>query len=312
MNNSIDNSIKIKLSLYGLISALSCIFLLMTVMPGISVPIFVIIQFISICLIIKDRREIKNKNGILIMIPIFILSLNRYISGSILWRNTNLFVIILLYSVMILIMEEKLNLKNGILESIIKVISKSLEPFLNYSIPVRWHILSKEKERKSLLVKRVLLAIVISVPCVLFILIMLSSSDMIFSGKVNSIFKWLFDLINFSYIIELFYVIFVGLYLFGLLYSIFDENALAKKINDLSSGNGKNFKKRVQGDLIVFNILLVSLLIVYSFFVIIQFKYLFSGAQLPYGLNYSDYARRGFFELVFLSVVNMGLIVITI
>jgi len=52
----------------------------------------------------------------------------------------------------------------------------------------------------------------------------------------------------------------------------------------------------------------VSILTIYSIFIVIQFKYLFSSGVLPYGLNYADYARRGFFELIFLSVLNIVLI----
>ena len=52
----------------------------------------------------------------------------------------------------------------------------------------------------------------------------------------------------------------------------------------------------------------MSVLAVYTIFIVIQFKYLFSGGVLPNGLNYSEYARRGFFELVVLSVLNIALI----
>jgi hypothetical protein len=55
----------------------------------------------------------------------------------------------------------------------------------------------------------------------------------------------------------------------------------------------------------------MSVLAVYTIFIVIQFKYLFSGGVLPNGLNYSEYARRGFFELVVLSVLNIALILLT-
>jgi len=69
--------------------------------------------------------------------------------------------------------------------------------------------------------------------------------------------------------------------------------------------------KHLKGDIIVLNIFLTSILIVYTIFIAIQFKYLFSGGTLPKGLNYSEYARRGFFELVFLSVLNIAIILLT-
>lgn len=312
MDNLLDQSIKTKLSLYGLFSAVTFIYLLLPVMPGISVPIFIILQFISIYFVIKDKSEVKNKYGILVMIPIFILSLNRYISGSDLWRTTNFFVILFLYSVMILIIGDKLNLKKDRFDFIIKTTVKMFEPFMNFSIPLRWYSLSEEKENKRIIIKRVLLGIIVSIPCVLFLLVMLSSADMIFSNKMKLIFNLIFDDLNFEYIVKLIYGILVGLYLFGLLYSLFDNNSIIKKIVNINSEDKMVLHKRVKGDLIVFNILLFSILIVYSLFIVIQFKYLFAGAELPYALNYAKYARRGFFELLFLSVLNIGLILGTI
>jgi hypothetical protein len=48
-------------------------------------------------------------------------------------------------------------------------------------------------------------------------------------------------------------------------------------------------------------------------FVVIQFRYLFAGVgNLPYGLDFAHYARRGFFELLFLTGLNILLILITV
>jgi len=43
-------------------------------------------------------------------------------------------------------------------------------------------------------------------------------------------------------------------------------------------------------------------------FVIIQFKYLFAGLALPKGLTYTEYARKGFFELLSLTGINIAAI----
>ena len=48
------------------------------------------------------------------------------------------------------------------------------------------------------------------------------------------------------------------------------------------------------------------------FFALIQFKYLFAGASLPDDLSYAEYARRGFFELLFLSFINISIILAVI
>jgi hypothetical protein len=52
--------------------------------------------------------------------------------------------------------------------------------------------------------------------------------------------------------------------------------------------------------------------ILYIVFVIIQFAYLFGGAGLPDGFTYAEYARSGFFELVFVTLLNIGFLVCTL
>jgi len=137
---------------------------------------------------------------------------------------------------------------------------------------------------------------------------MLSSADMVFNNSFISFNNLIAKLFNFLQIIKILMGIFVGLYLFGHLFGLFaeDDDILVK----LTSGK-TNVVKQIKGDVIVLNILLISILIIYTIFIAIQFRYLFSSGDLPYGLNYAEYARRGFFELVFLSVLNIALILLT-
>lgn len=67
------------------------------------------------------------------------------------------------------------------------------------------------------------------------------------------------------------------------------------------------------GDFVVINIVLGSIVSVYAIFAAIQFQYLFAGSgELPYGLSYTYYARRGFFELLFLSGVNILIMLLAV
>ena len=62
-------------------------------------------------------------------------------------------------------------------------------------------------------------------------------------------------------------------------------------------------------------ITIISLLnIVYTVFSVIQFTYLFRGESfvLPSSYTYAEYARRGFFELVAVSVINFIIILIAV
>ncbi len=297
-----DSKIKTKLSLYGIISAIAFMYLILNNGLGLSVPVFFIIQFIVLFFITKNNEEV-NVKGLLMMVPIFIISLHNFISAS--YIPTNFLAVIFLYSVMFLLLGSKLKLLKLNIIGIIKVIVNIFEPIVNFIVPFKWIAERSKDKEKNILAKRILIGILISIPAVMFLVMMLSSADLIFYNSFivfNNWFKKLFDFINFY---KLIVGTLTGLYLFGHLYSVYTKESLVNMVTD------NDTPKRIKGDIIVLNIFLVSILFVYTIFIAIQFKYLFSGGILPNGLNYSEYARRGFFELVFLSVLNIALILLT-
>jgi hypothetical protein len=299
--------------MYGVISAISYIYLILQPTPGLSVPVFIILQFISIYYVIRNRAEVQNKKGILMMIPIFILALNYLISGNTMFRSTNYIVILLLYNTMILILSNELSIKTIGFGFIFNILCNIFVPLFKFKVPFKWFsFLHKNSFANKYKFKPVLLGILVSIPIVFFLIIMLSSADMIFSAKISGISDWFSKLFNFLLMYKFVIGVFAGLYLFGLLYLIFEREDIQKDSKLMDELNNLIQHKKIKGDSTVFNILLASILTVYTFFIIIQFKYLFAGANLPNGLNYSEYARRGFFELVFLSVLNITLILLTV
>ena len=51
--------------------------------------------------------------------------------------------------------------------------------------------------------------------------------------------------------------------------------------------------------------------LVYILFIAVQFKYFFSGT-LEDGFTYAEYARRGFFELLFVTLINLSITIAVI
>ena len=306
-------NVKIRLSLYGIISAISYSYLVMVPKPGISIPIFLLIQFTSVYLALRNRPEIKNTNGILMFIPILILSLNYFISGSNMWRITNFIAITTLYSIMFLIVNNQLSLDRQSSKFIFNVIANIFVPICSFSVPFKWFFSgNKSSSIERFKIKRILMGIMVSMPCIIFLLIILSSADMIFSERVRGLMIWFNNNFNLNFIYRLFVGLVAGLYLFGFLYTTFPSEESDKIKHFIDNADGFKVEKKINADLIVINILLISIVTVYTAFISIQFKYLFAGAELPYGLNFAEYARRGFFELVFLSVINVGLILLSI
>ena len=303
-----EQKIKSYLSFYGIISAIAFIYLILTNYPGISVPVFFVMQFAVLFFIAKNNEEAINLKGLLTLIPIFIISLNNSISANYMMMPTNFLVIVFLYSLMFLLLGNKLDLIKLNIYGILKIIVNIFEPIINFIVPFKWIAERSKDKEKNILAKRILIGVLISIPSVIFLVIMLSSADLVFYNNFiifNNWFKKLFEFIN---IFKIIVGTFIGFYLFSHLYSAF-----AKEDNNFSNmlSNKAITATKIKGDAIVFNILLMSILVVYTIFIVIQFKYLFSGGILPNGLNYSEYARRGFFELVFLSLLNIALILLT-
>ena len=297
---------KSKISLYGIISAVAFIYLILNEHLGISVPIFFIIQF-AVLFYVSQNYEAVNTKGLLMMVPIFIISLNNFISASYMMTPTNFLVIVFLYSVMFLLLGNKLNLMKLNIFSILRIIVNIFEPIINFIVPFKWIAERSKNKEKNILTRRILIGVLISIPSVMFLVMMLSSADLVFYNSFilfNNWFKKIFEFIN---IFKIIVGTFTGFYLFSHLYSVFiKDDKIANIIDDNAVA-----VNRVKGDVIVLNILLMSILFVYTIFIAIQFKYLFSAGTLPNGLNYSEYARMGFFELLFLSVLNIALILLT-
>jgi len=146
----------------------------------------------------------------------------------------------------------------------------------------------------------------LAMPILIVFTILLASADLVFANQISGLF-------SFRVISNLFSLFFQGLFILGISWTV--TGGLAIVID--SKDNGALFNQRFAG-LRRFRFLgftesttvltLVNLL--FLSFVVIQFRYLFGGdsnINLS-GYTYSDYARRGFFELLAVAILSLGLI----
>ena len=111
-----EKTLQNKLLLYALISAVSIIFLIMPDYAAVSVPLFFILQFACWFWLAPKKKPLW------LFVPIFILSLNPFIGASPIWQVSNVFVIIALYSVMVLVMIDQFPIKEDSFRFIYNVI----------------------------------------------------------------------------------------------------------------------------------------------------------------------------------------------
>ena len=155
-----DNKIKSKLSFYGIISAIAFIYLILTNNPSVSFPIFFVIQFAVLFFIAKNNEDVINVKGLLLMIPIFIISLKNFISANDMFIPINLIAITFLYSVMFLLLGNELNLLKLNISGIFKTIVNIFEPFINFIVPFKWITERTKNTEKNILVKRIILGMI--------------------------------------------------------------------------------------------------------------------------------------------------------
>ena len=143
--------------------------------------------------------------------------------------------------------------------------------------------------------KRILAGVIFSIPCLVVIIVLLSSADEIFAQYLKNFKSDSISFLSPAFLLQWGGGLLAGFYLFGLVYLFFQPQ------DDIAIDYNLKFN-----DLVIINTVLFSVLFIYSLFTVIQFKYLFAGGgELPYGLSYTYYARRGFFELLFLTGINI-------
>jgi len=142
--------------------------------------------------------------------------------------------------------------------------------------------------------------VLIALPVVALFALLLSAADPIFND-------WLVKVLNVQklpqYLFRLFYIIVIG----GFLVGIYLHAVLPNKKEERPDPNQpwmKPFLGWTES-----GIILGAVNLLFLGFVFIQFRYLFGGAVniSETGYTYSEYARKGFGELVAVAVISMGL-----
>lgn len=147
--------------------------------------------------------------------------------------------------------------------------------------------------------KYILNGLMISIPIVIVLITILADADKVFAYYIKNL-----NLNMFSYnfgdqIFRTFLSIIFSIFIFGL------YNSFSIPYNE-SKENAKN-NLNFNSITIVTILFMVSFL--YLVFTKIQISYLYIGTTLPQGFNYAEYARSGFFQLIFLVVLNVLFII---
>ena len=263
---------------------------------GINVLLLTIPLLGSIVYFLKENKCIKNKLGLLIIIPIVLLSSTYFIYSNF-FNKLNIIVIPLLYFLLYVITLDKSKSFFEIFKEIMNVMFNSIDNIGNFT---RESIKDLPKEKLSPNTKKLIKSLLVVIPVVMLVLILLISADSIFGSLFNN-FNKIFDNLSIgNIIVRLINFALLFFYLGGTLYYI------CIKYKDEKTEIQKSKLK----DPLTINLLLTVLNIIYIVFDIIQINSLLLH-RVSTGFNYANYARSGFFQLMFISFINIIIILLS-
>jgi len=280
---------------------------------GISYTLFVIAFYLVFLGILRDKIAFRFSFGWFLSIPIIALSATYFVFSNQIFATLNFLIIpILIIAQTILITQENNHkwydasfIKDIFYGIFNRAFSHTSKPFVIILSSLR----IRKSSKKYDVFMKILIGLTISIPLLIIIVSLLASADRIFQHLMDEILSS-FGTINigdFSLqgIIALLIMIIVFSYIWS--FSNPSQSIQAQMQYSLESNNRS-------WDPIISITILVAINSVYLVFTLIQFAYMFGALNnaLPPDFTYAEYARRGFFELLMVTLINFSLVLSSI
>ncbi len=272
---------------------------------GISYLLF-IISFYSLFFYRYRRFSFSHQRfGYLLLICIWLLAASYFLNDNLFFNTLNIVGIpALVFFHLVLVTSQKSIRWNK--PSFITYAFMKLAGAIKYNFKFGSFVGSLFKqgldESKYRVWKKISIGILISVPILFVVLRLLMSADTQFERMLGVIPQW-FQLLDVEIIFRIAAILFYTFAFFGLMQAL-----LKKQINSIIQDGDKD-KFRI--DAIITITFLVLINAVYVLFTIVQFKYFFSGS-LQGDFTYAEYARKGFFELLFVTLINLTITIVVV
>ncbi len=272
---------------------------------GISMVIFTLISTGVMWFILYKKEKVLNKKAIILMIPIILLSSTYFIFANTTFYIMNIIIISILSLMMFAIAINKEDFfRNYLNNTFILIINAIRNCKIGIAITKKYtsKTISKGIMVNKNNIKKLIKSLFIVLVIVGIIIILLASADTVFASIFSGLGN-IYTNINIRSLILRFLIIIIA-YIISLSLIITIE-----KKNIFNKNNHK--QKEFNNDNFTIKMLLIVLNIVYLVFCYIQINTLFKRISLSETFNYAQYARSGFFQLMFVSLINFALILIS-
>jgi hypothetical protein len=273
---------------------------------GISYPIFVGVLYAYIFWGLRHQVRRGMDLEFMLLVPIILLSLTFFMFANVFLQLLNFLLIPLLIVAQTIRMGE---VKRHSWHTVryIGDLCKQITVFTLSYLPQPFLLITnvmREKTRnshnKTLL--KVSFGLLLTLPLLLVVVPLLASADSIFKHNISGLQELLLSINLGSFLFRMIWILLVSSYLFSYLWAILYPRMILTK----ETPKGEPLKL----DTTVALTVLVVVNAVYLLFTLVQFSYFFAAGHgiLPDNTNYAEYARRGFAELILVTMINFSLL----
>ena len=276
---------------------------------GVSYPLFAVVFYCLFWIALRRHISFQIDFGWLLLIPVFLLSATFavYSNPVLLTLNFILIPLLLLLQTVLLVYKHEWSSGRFIphfLGCLLRqVVGNSLKVFLEIISPQK--IADKIMSEKHKTFRNVLIGLIISAPLLSIVIALLASADTVFQNLIANLLKPLEFIGSIPFAERVGATAVITILLFGYL-------AVVLKVR--VEGTSKSIQKSSRSwDAIIIATVLGMVNIIYILFCVIQFTYLFGGEEVIRSIpefTYAEYARRGFAELIIVTVINLGVLLI--
>ena len=259
---------------------------------GLSALLFAIPLIYVTVKILKGKTE--NKKALLLSIPIILLSSTYFLFNNSLFNALNIVIIPLLYIIMMMLATTKELKVKSIIFKILAVIIEPFNYFGEVVVELKNKILpSKEEKQEKREKKNIIKAIILTGLIVIIVLILLASADSEFASLFFDILDAIINLSLPSLVIRIGVIILLFFYISSFFINILSKGNGLNEINNEEENNNK--------ENLTINMILTTLNIIYLIFCFTQIKQLLTVEDIIY----SEFARKGFFQLMLVTLINL-------
>ena len=264
---------------------------------GLNVIIFTTILLLHLYYFFKNNKLIKNKFGLLFMIPIFILSLTFLIYDNY-FKILNILIIPLLYLFMYMFTIKPVYNITVILDDLLSLAFEPLSYIGSFSKDT---VSSLEKSTKiTEKDKKLVKSFITIIPVIIVVLYLLLSADEMFLDlfkKFTIVFED-FDIKTVIITILMASIMFIYL------------GSTLKYLKEKYKTLYKTEPNKIKIEDMTVKMLLTVLNVIYVIFDYIQINSLLL-KNVSENINYANYAREGFLQLTIISVINISVILLS-